>query len=383
MNITKHILAITFIFLLAACGGGGGGDTPAAVTVVKGVASKGLITNGTVTVFALNADGSKGLLLGTGSTDGSGAYSISTGSYTGPIVAEAYGSYTDEATGLPATVPASAPLRAAIANATGAVSLSVTPLTDLALRQAGTLTGQNITTANTQISNLFKVDITTTLPVAPTVAAFQAATTTQAQRDYALALAAVSLLMQTSGNDLSTTLSSLSSGISQTGMTQQTSATITAAVDSFITSPKNLTGVTSIAETSLQSIGATSMKLTVVLQGSGSASVKGIQGTITLPSGVTMKADATGKLLSGVMTPATGTPSGSLDGKYSAANGTPATVTFGYITSGNLTAGNFIILTADVSPGTSVPAVSAFVISSSKLVNTDGVAVSEASLALR
>lgn len=128
----------------------------------------------------------------------------------------------------------------------------------------------------------------------------------------------------------------------------------------------------------------TSMKLTVVLEGSNAASVKGISGTITLPSGVVLRADNTGKLLSGVMTTATGTPSGNMDGKYTAALGsTPATITVAFITSGNLTAGDFVTLTADLEPGTSVPAATAFTINSSKLVDADGVVVSGASLVLR
>ena len=128
---------------------------------------------------------------------------------------------------------------------------------------------------------------------------------------------------------------------------------------------------------------ATSMKLTVVLEGNNAALVKGISATITLPSGVVLNADAAGKVLSGVLTPATGTPSGSMDGKYIAASGsTPATVTVAFITSDNLAAGDFVTLTADLSPGISAPAVSAFIISS-KLVDADGVVVSGASLVLR
>jgi hypothetical protein len=382
----KRTFAIVLLSLLAACGGGGGtkSNTTPTVAVIKGVASKGIIANGTVTVFALNADGSKGAQLGTGSTDGTGAYSISIGSYTGPVIAEAYGGYTDEATGLPMTVPALAPLRAVLANVSGTVSLSVTPLSDLAVRQAGTLTAQNIAAANTLISDLFNVDIVATAPVAPSAGAFQASTTTQAQKDYAIALAAISQQMQTGGTDLAATLSSLNSGISAAGMTPQTAATIIAAGNNFIAGPKNLTGVTSIADTSLQTVGSTTMKLNVVLQGSAAASVKGIQATINFPAGAVLKADATGKLLSGVMTPATGTPSVNIEGKYTAVSGAaPATVTVAFVTSNNLTAGDFVTLTVDLSPSTSVPAASAFIISSSKLVDADGVVVSGASLALR
>lgn len=384
MNRIKQILIIITLLLLAACGSGGGGMPTTDGTVIQGVASKGIITNGTVTVFALNADGSKGAQLGTGSTDGAGAYNIFIGSYTGPVMVEAYGSYTDEATGLPLTVPASAPLRAVMAHAAGTVSLSVTPLTDLAVRQAGALTTQNITTANALISDLFKVDIIATAPAAPTSGAFQSSATTQAQKDYALVLAAVSQQMQTGGTSLATTLTTLNNGISQAGMDQQTAATLATAINSFIANPVNQTGVTTVAGTSLQTVGATSMKLTVVLQGAAAASVKGIQTTITLPAGVVLRTEATGEVMSGDITQAANTPTGTIIGKYTvAANGAPASVTIGFPTTGNLTAGDVLILNADLLPGVSAPTAAAFIFSGSKLVDADGNSVGGASLALR
>lgn len=384
MSSIKLILATIAICILAACGGGGTTtENQPSGAVINGVASKGIIINGTVTVFALNSDGSKGAQLGTGRTGSNGAYSIRVGSYTGPVMVEVYGGYTDEATGLPATIPVTAPLRAVLANATGAVSLSVTPLTDLAVRQAGALTAANITAANALISELFKVDIVATAPAAPTASAFQSSATTRAQKDYALALAAVSQLMK-SGGTLETTLNSLNSGISSTGMDQQTATTITAAVSDYIAAPANMTGVTTITDTSLQYVGVTTLKLTVALQGSAATSVKGIQGTVTLPAGVSFHADATGNVANGVITAAASAPSGIIAGKYtSAANGAPATVTFGYLTSGSMAAGDVMILNADLSPGISAQTVGAFTISAGKLVDANGNVVSEAALTIR
>jgi hypothetical protein len=321
-----------------------------------------------VTVYALKADGSKGAQLGTGSTDANGAYSISIGSYSGPVVVEAYGGYTDEATGKPMTVPVTAPLRAALPTASGSVSLSVTPLTDLAVRQAGTLTAANIGTANTLITNLFKVpEITSTAPT---------------QKDYALTLGAVSQLMQTGGGTLEATLAILNSGISPAGMSAGTVADIKAATTTFIASPNNKTGVTSIADTSLQNIGssATSMKLTLVLQGSGAASVRGIQATITLPTGVVLRADANGATSSGVVTAAASAPSGYIESKYTAAS---ATVTLGFITDKSMVAGELLTLTADLSAGVSASAAVAFTLSAVKLIDADGKVVSGASLLLQ
>lgn len=374
MNI-QRTLAIISLLLLTACGGGGGGSTSApATTTIKGVASKGLITNGTVNIFALNADGTKGTKLGTGTTDEIGNYSISFASYSGPVVVEASGDYLDEATGVTKTVPASAPLRAAIANASGTVSIAVTPLTDLAVRKAGTLTAQKITTANTLLSETFKIDIISTIPAAPTVTVFQSSATTQAQKDYALVLAAVSQHMQTSGSDLTTTLSSLSSGITSTGILPQTFADISSAGATFI----NQTGITVFAGSILETIGTTNLKLNLALQGSASPTVKAFQATITLPPGATVRADASGEVLTGVLA-ATGITAG----KYTAATATSlATLAIDLISSTNLAAGDVMVVSIDLAAGSKITASSDFTLSVGKLVATGGTAVSGASLIL-
>lgn len=384
MNI-QRTLAIISLLLLTACGGGGGGSTSApATTTIKGVASKGLITNGTVNIFALNADGTKGTKLGTGTTDDIGNYSISFASYSGPVVVEASGDYLDEATGVTKTVPASVPLRAAIANASGTVSIAVTPLTDMAVRQAGTLTAQKITTANTLLSETFKIDIISTIPAAPTVTAFQSSATTQAQKDYALVLAAVSQHMQTSGSDLATTLSSLSIGITSAGISAQTASTITAAATTFVANTNNRTSVTEITGSSLQTIGSTARKMTLALQGTSAASVKSIQATITLPAGVSLRADATGKVFATSIT-ATGSAANSyIDGNYiPATDSSPATLTVGLISETTLSSGDVIDLNIDLALGGTSPQVTGFTILSSKLAATGGAVVNGASLALR
>lgn len=377
----RRILVLISLVLLTACGNKGGGAAVSYPTVVSGVASKGLIINGTVKVFALLADGSKGVLLGTGTTDSNGAYSVSIGNYSGPVVVEASGNYTDEATGQTMSVPASAPLQGALPNAAGAVTLAVTPLTDLAVRQAGTLTSNNISAANELVSEAFKIDIITTIPAAPTAAAFQSSTTTQEQKDYALALAAVSQQMQTSGNNLATTLANLNSGISSSGMSPQTAATLSEAATNFIANPNNLTSVTSIANSSVQEVGSTAWKLTAVLEGSAAASVKGIQATITLPTGASVRTDAAGKLLDGMIAATGSAANGSLAANYiPAAASSPAKVIIALMSSTNLSAGNVIILKVDMAPGSTTPSAGSFAITPSKLVGTGGSTVSGASL---
>ncbi|KAF0218304.1 MAG: hypothetical protein FD174_3057 [Geobacteraceae bacterium] len=209
----RHIwLTAVLSFLVAAIlgcgGGGGGGGTPAAAVTVSGVASKGPISGGTVKVFAIT-NGAKGAQLGstgTTSTDGNGTYSINIGSYTGPVLIEVTGgTYKDETnpSGNPVTLTTT--LRAALSNVTGNVSTAVTPLTELAVQKAGSsLTAATIDSANNLVSSLFQVDIINTMPVDATVT--PSAGVTSAQKDYALALAAISQYMKTNSKDLTTVL---------------------------------------------------------------------------------------------------------------------------------------------------------------------------------
>ena len=384
MKILRFIIVISII-ALTGCGGGGGGSGPIITpTVVSGVACAGLISGGTVKVFALNTDGSVGVLLGQDITKAGGTYSVNLGSYIGAVTVEAYGSYTDEATGQIKTVSATAPLRAALGNANGNVTLAVTPLTDLAVRQAGTLNARNITAANASISGIFKVDIIATLPIEPTVSAFQASQTTLTQIDYTLTLAAISQQMQTSGTDLSTTLSNLNSGISSSGMNSQTAATILSAINNFIGSPANQTGITSISSSSLQAVGATTKILTISLQGNTASLVKGIQTIITFPAGVTLRANASGDIFAGVIATVMGSSNGMLSGKYTPATATaPASLNMGFITTGTLASGDVITISTDIAAGFSSPAISAFPITGTSLVDSNGINLSGTSVTIR
>ncbi len=358
MNIRQ--LCIIALFLLTACGGGGGGGG-AAPTVIGGVASKGIIVGGTVTVYALNADGSKTVLRKDIPTDSNGRYSADVGGYAGPVVVEVWGDYTDEATGAIKHITQGEPLRAALSSVSGNVALSVTPLTDLAVRQAGTLTAQKILAANKQISEIFKVDITATAPVATTAQAFQSSQTTQAQKDYSLALAAISQQMKT-GTQLSAVLDTLQGGITDTGLSEQAAHTFTTSVSEFIANDKNQTGVASIADTSLKAVGLTTVKLVLVLEGNAAA-CKGLQTVITLPAGVTMRADTSGQILDGAIVAAGSASGGYLTGRYAAATQSEsATITLALTPAGTLAAGAIVEINADIAPGSAVPLLSGFTV---------------------
>ena len=144
------------ITMLAACGGsssssGGIGNT------VSGLASKGPIDGGSVEVYALLDDGTKGDLLGSATTGADGSFTIGGGNYAGAALVEVTGgAYIDEAN--PLNTLNNVLMRAVIPQVSGNVSVAVTPLTELAVARAeggDGLTFSNITASNNFVSDLF------------------------------------------------------------------------------------------------------------------------------------------------------------------------------------------------------------------------------------
>jgi hypothetical protein len=161
--------------LVAGCGSGGGGDTApstppsnAARVSLSGVAAKGLMANADVAVLAVNADGSvSSTVLGTTTTNASGAYSVSFDGVAGQpyvirISAKADGTTThlDEVLGSQ-PLPAGFSLRAlGVPASSGAVTVSttVTPFSEMAaaaaLRASGGITAANTAQALSMVTQL-------------------------------------------------------------------------------------------------------------------------------------------------------------------------------------------------------------------------------------
>ena len=152
-------LSITFciVALLTGCGDNDKQQIDLTTSTLNGVASKGPIKSGSVKVYALEADGAKGALLGTGTTGADGSYSVDIGSYTGDVVVEVSGgTYTDEATG--ATDTPNTLLRAALSGVSGTVTIAVTPLTEIAVQYAeDPNTETSIDAANSLVSSMVGV----------------------------------------------------------------------------------------------------------------------------------------------------------------------------------------------------------------------------------
>ncbi len=213
---------------------------------LSGIASKAPINSGTATAFALNPDGSLLRRLGTATTGSDGSFSIGIEPYSKSIFIEvAGGTYTDEATGN--TVTNTATLRAAMTGVsfnftTGIGPFTVTPLTEIAVRLAGTLTQANIDQANTLVSNLIGgIDITTTSPADVTNVA--SATAEANGRDYGLILATISqMIFDGSATGVDDAITQISNDLSE-GKLNTSGANISSSLANFLSSPNNQTGI--------------------------------------------------------------------------------------------------------------------------------------------
>jgi hypothetical protein len=204
---------VVTLFIAAGCGGGGGGGDLAFNNVgsggtglVSGTVTKGPVGNASITAYAISA-GQMGAQIGSATTDVNGNFSMTIGSYAGPVMLQmSGGSYTDEATGAPMSMAQGDVMTAAMPSVTAGASNSgvqVTPVTAMAQTRAqhmaGGMTDANIASANTAMGNNFSVtDILHVAPMNPLVAGSGTGASLDAQ-NYGMTLAAMSKYAQTLG----------------------------------------------------------------------------------------------------------------------------------------------------------------------------------------
>lgn len=247
------LIVVLQLGVMAGCGSGGGGSdsnggsSGGTTSALSGMASKGPISGGTVKVYALNADGSLGNLLGTTITAVDGQYAVYLGYFTGNVLVEVTGgTYKDEATGNITSMNTLA-LRAALTGVSGSASVAVTPLTEMAVSKAGVLTKTNIDAANSLVGSMIGgVDIIGTMPVDVTAAS--AANATKAQKEYSLMLATVSQMAKDSGKSISDVIAGLTLDIAD-GKIDDTS--VITSLGAFMISSNNATGLTDPNDTTL------------------------------------------------------------------------------------------------------------------------------------
>ncbi len=389
MRVTKScagqgMLLLLLTLILSGCGGGGStsgtvANAPA-TTTLSGVAAKGIIKGGTISVYLVPPSGDitqKSRIVPDLTTDTvNGTFSVNIGTSTGLILLEASGDYIDESDGSKQTVTG---LRSAfvIGNGGGVVPAAITPLTETAVQTALTTNGQigtnltqgAITAANTLVSDLFQFDILATQPVEPLNIAMNAAT--QAQRDYTLALAAIAKQSKTS--TLGGVINGYRSDLSSIKRLSQ------ASVDGFrkgLTdflgdSTYNKTGISSVTS-GLSQVGyyTTTLKLGATGQFATGTIIRGVQLTLNLPPGISIRADSGGIPLDGIITASGVAANGSyfIPAKYDA---TARTLSVALINSNGFGSGEFATIKL-LTASNVVPTVSSFTVTNTKVVTQGG-----------
>ena len=337
MNMNRLIIILTGLLittgtlLLGGCGGGGGGTAPPS-TSVSGTVSKGPLKNGTVKIFGVDATGAKSSSpLATVLTDANGGYGANLGSYSGALVIEAYGEYTDEATGNPVVIPASSPLRTAVVqvdtSANNNRKIAVTPLTTLACGMVGTsYTATAIAGANGRVGDMFKVkDIVGTLPVPPDMTGMGKGDAEQ--KTYTMALVTLSQMAKDatgsgapSFSQIQTILDSFKSDMNTSSTSGLGANNMSAFNTALATVSTAMLPGFDMATAQLRNAGTTTLKLAVDAAGVPNGSQLGaVHGVITVPAGVSVRTYSNGQVLDGLIstTPgiaAAGSPN--IIGKY-------------------------------------------------------------------
>jgi hypothetical protein len=166
--------------------------------VIGGTGIKGPVGNATVAAYAISG-GSMGARIGNATTDANGNFSLSIGSYSGPVMLQlSGGTYTDEATGTTMPMASGDVMTAVLPTIAAGAAISgvrLTPLTSMAQSMAqhmsGGMTDANITSANAAIGNHFMVgDILRVHPIDP-LAAGSGSGVSQDAVNYGMALAAM------------------------------------------------------------------------------------------------------------------------------------------------------------------------------------------------
>jgi hypothetical protein len=242
--------------------------------MISGTAVKGPVSGATVTAYTVT-NGAMGTQLASGMTDSQGNFNISNDTYSGTVMLQmSGGTYIDEATGATMSMSPGDVMTCVIPSVSSGASVTgiqVTPLTSMAQamanNMAGGMTGSNIAAANTSVGNYFMVnDILHTQPMNPLVSG-ASGTATQDMKNYGMAIAAMSqsakdMGMTSSSSMVTSMMSDASDGVMNglmgstpimmggmsTGSSMMTTTAgtsgLASAMETFITSTLNMSGVT-------------------------------------------------------------------------------------------------------------------------------------------
>lgn len=169
---------------LASITGGSGGSSNG----LSGLISAGPISGATVSVYALNPNGTRGALLGSAISDGSGNYSVNVSANAGPVVIEAVGgSYNEEADGSSQT---NTTLRTVLPSYVSGQAVGITPVTEIAAAQVeGSAIGATtINDVNSAVATVVGLTDITKPPAKPDLSGSPSVD----EKKYAIVLGAIS-----------------------------------------------------------------------------------------------------------------------------------------------------------------------------------------------
>lgn len=171
-RLSLSFIVVVSMFLFSCGGSGSGGDSmPGTVPNggINGVAHDGVLNGSTITVRSYTT----GAVLGTGTTDVNGNYSVAIQTEEPTLLIEAgAGFYVEESSGTSVNLAPDQKLRAVINNysVNSNVKVSITPFTNLAAGLAlyrvnhGMSASAAIATANRDVSSMLGFDIINTVP---------------------------------------------------------------------------------------------------------------------------------------------------------------------------------------------------------------------------
>jgi hypothetical protein len=178
-----------------------GGTGTGSAGKVSGTVFNGEMSQGMVTAYAVN-NGTRGAQIASTAMDSSGEFSMSLGSYAGPVMLQVTGgTFADEATSTTmhmGTNDVMTAVMTSIASGAQVSGICITAVTSMAQTRAaamsGGMTDANITSANTAVGNYFMMsNLLTTRPIDMTMAGSGTASgVTQEQMNHGAAIAAMS-----------------------------------------------------------------------------------------------------------------------------------------------------------------------------------------------
>jgi hypothetical protein len=188
----------------------GAGGTVSPHGTMTGTAFMGATSSGTVTAYSVT-NGTMGPMIGTGTVDATGHFSISLGAYAGTAMLQMTGgTFMDPANGTTMTMQSGDGMTSCVPSVTAGsttTGVQVTPLTSMAQMMAqymaGGMTAANVGASNTAVGNYFMAgDILMTSPMDPAMMG-SASSATQAQKNYGMSIAAMSQYAKTIGMTMS------------------------------------------------------------------------------------------------------------------------------------------------------------------------------------